>query len=831
MTSLPIEDVIAPIRAALVAGARLVIAAPPGAGKTTRVPLALLDSPWTEQGRLLLIEPRRIAARAAAERMATTLQERVGETVGLRARMDVRVGPRTRIEVLTEGVFTRQILSDPELNGVAGVIFDEFHERNLEADVGLALALDAQAALRPDLRLIVMSATLDTARVSQHLGCPVIESAGRAFPVETVYLGRTRDAPPEADVVRGVRKALAEADGSILAFLPGAAEINRAQRRLEEAGLPPDVTVTPLYGALDPATQDRAIRPAPPGTRKVVLATDIAESALTIDGVRVVVDAGLARVPRHDPASGLSRLVTERASRASLDQRRGRAGRTAPGVCYRLFDEAELRGLPAAPRAEILESDLTGLALDLAVWGAEAEALSWLDPPPKPVLEAGRATLRGLGALTADGRLTERGRAVARLPLPPRLAGMLLDAAADSEAGGELAARLAVLLSERGLGGRSINLAERLTGWDRDRGQRADAARGLARRWAKEAQRALPRAPARGAEVPSVGAVLAVGFTDRIARRRGAAKPGLPTAYLTAGGRGVAVPPDDPLATEEWLVVAEMTGGGADLRVGDAAALSPEEARAALPEQAVELASYDPYSGTVQARRVVRLGAITLSETPLARPTGATRTAALLEAVRVHGWKVFEAREALLGLAARAAFVIELEGVTGVEALFALKPERLTERPEDWLTDVLTRFDRVADIPGGELVEAALGLLPYAARQLLDSLAPRFWTAPTGRQVTLDYAAELPPVAEIKAQELFGLDRHPTVAGGRVPIMLALLSPAQRPVAMTRDLPRFWRAGYLDMRKDMRGRYPKHDWPEEPWLAAAQTGAKRRPPG
>jgi ATP-dependent helicase HrpB len=831
MADLPIEDVIPAIVAGLTSDVRLVIAAPPGAGKTTRVPLALLDAPWMAQGRLLLIEPRRIAARAAAERMASTLQQRVGETVGLRARMDVRTSPATRIEVLTEGVFTRQILSDPELAGVAGVIFDEFHERNLEADVGLALALDAQAALRPDLRIIVMSATLDTARVSQHLGCAVIESAGRAFPVETVYLGRTRDAPPEADVVRGVRRALSEAEGSVLAFLPGAAEINRAQRRLEEGGLPPDVSVAPLYGALDPATQDRAIRPAQPGTRKVVLATDIAESALTIDGVRVVVDAGLARVPRHDPASGLSRLVTERASRASLDQRRGRAGRTAPGVCYRLCEEAELRGLPAAPRPEILESDLTGLALDLAVWGADADALSWLDPPPHPVLEAGRATLRTLGALDAGGRLTPRGRGVASLPLPPRLAGMLLDAATAGEAAAGLAARLALLLSERGLGGRSINLADRLSGWERERSPRAEAARNLARRWAQQALKATPDRGNVPPDTPAAGVLLAAGFTDRIARRRGPARPGQPTAYLTAGGRGVAVPPDDPLATEEWLVVAEMTGGGADLRVGDALALSAEEARAVLPEQTAEVATFDPDTGTVRARRVVRLGAITLSETPLARPTGPARTAALLDAVRTHGLGVLGGQEALAALCARAQFVVGLEGANAAEGLSDLTLPALAAQPDTWLSGVLARHERPADTTAGELTEAALNRLDYAARQQLDTLAPRHWTAPTGRQVALDYTAELPPVAEIKAQEVFGLDRHPTVAGGRVPIMLALLSPAQRPVAMTRDLPRFWRAGYLDMRKDMRGRYPKHDWPEEPWLAPAQTGAKRRPPG
>ena len=819
-SNLPIEDVIPSILQSLRSENRLVIAAPPGAGKTTRVPLALLSEDWVGAGRILLLEPRRIAARAAAERMAQTLGEFVGGRVGLRARMDVRLSRQTQLEVLTEGVFTRLILDDPELSGVSAVIFDEFHERSLDADVGFALALETQAVLRPELRLLVMSATLDVARISKHLQAPIVESQGRAFPVETLYLGRSKDQPVEADTARAVRRALKEQSGSILVFLPGAAEINRTAERLTREGLPDDIILAPLYGALGPAEQDQAIRPAPQGRRKVVLASDIAESALTIEGVRVVIDAGLARVPRFDAQAGVSRLETLRASRANIDQRRGRAGRTAPGVCYRLWDEPETRGLAAEPRPEILESELSGLALDLAVWGSLPEALGFLDPPPPGVFAAGQAVLRELGALDDEARLTAFGKRLAALPLPPRLGAMVLRAAQAGQASGSLAAELSVLISERGLGGRATHLGERLTGWRRERATRAEAARGLARRWAEVA------APF-GSETRAMseGAVLALGFPDRVARRRGPQQPGRGANYLMANGKGVVLPPDDPLAVEEWLVIADVTGGGADLRIAAACPLSEAEALASQPLVQAEQAIFEVASRTVRARHITRLGAILVKDVPLAYPSRATVEGALFAALSKEGLSLLPGAEALTRLSARAAFATA-QGAKGLEPLTAAA---LSEDAPDWLGGLLANRRSFAELEAGAVIEAALDRLEWSVRESLDKIAPRSWTAPTGRVVSIDYVDDNAPLAEIKVQEVFGLDQHPVLGPQRIPVMLALLSPAQRPVALTRDLPGFWRGGYRDMRKDMRGRYPKHDWPDEPWAALAQTGAKRRP--
>ena len=528
--------------------------APPGAGKTTVVPLELIGEPWAAGGKLIVLEPRRLAARAAAARMAATLGEAVGETVGFRVRLQSKVSARTRIEVVTEGVFTRMILGDAGLEGVAGVLFDEFHERSLDADLGLALARDSQSVLRDDLRILVMSATLDGARVARLLGdAPVVESQGRAFPVETRYLGRDPAARLPDQVAQAVVKALAETDGSLLVFLPGQGEIRQVEQRLAERIRDPAVEIAPLYGALDVGAQDRAIAPAPVGTRKVVLATAIAETSLTIEGVRVVIDCGLSRVPRYDPARGLTRLETVRVSGASADQRRGRAGRTEPGVCYRLWDEAETRALVAFSRPEILESDLSRLALDLALWGArDASALAFLDPPPAAALTEARALLRRLGALDAAGGLTAHGTAIAGLPLPPRLAHMVLEGGRAGAA--QVAAELAVVLTERGLGGSDVDLRERRRRLRREEGPRARDAKVLAARWAKAA--------GGGREAGDEGLLLAAAYPERIARARGGAGE-----YRLASGRGAFLEPTDALAREPWLAVGELGGGAARDRI------------------------------------------------------------------------------------------------------------------------------------------------------------------------------------------------------------------------------------------------------------------------
>src|SRR5499427_8447591 len=602
-TSLPIDAALPQLTSALAGNDATVLVASPGAGKTTRVPLVLLDEPWAKDKKILMLEPRRLAARAAAARMASTLSEQVGDTVGLRVRFDSKVTKRTRIEIVTEGVFTRLVLDDPSLDGIAAVLFDEFHERSLDADLGLALARDAQRGLREDLKLLVMSATIDGARIAHHLGdAPVIESQGRAFDVATRYLGRDPKAPIDAQVADAALKALRAEPGSILVFLPGAGEIRRTETRLKERADDRALDIVPLYGALDTATQDRAIAPAPPGRRKIVLATSIAETSLTIDGVRIVVDSGLARVPVYEPDVGLTRLETVRVSRAAADQRRGRAGRTGPGVCYRLWEEGETRSLEPFLRPEILSADLSSLVLDLAQWGvADPDQLTFLDPPPRPALAEAKALLRELGAIDADGRITAEGKKLNRLPLPPRLARMVVDAAAAGE--GRVAAEIAALVTERGLGGDAVDLTHRLDGLRRDRSRRAEEARAMARRWAdavipgrraaaspestvdNEGRfRARPSGSSRNdaeANALSVGAILALAYPDRIAKSRG----GGSGAFLLANGRGANVDAASALAREPYLAVAEITGTAAQGRIVLAAALTLAEIEAQFADR------------------------------------------------------------------------------------------------------------------------------------------------------------------------------------------------------------------------------------------------------
>ncbi len=818
-TPLPIDAALDDLAATLKRQPTAVLVAPPGAGKTTRVPLALLDEPWVGAGKIIVLEPRRIAARASAERMAHTLGERVGETVGYRVRFGSKVSLATRIEVVTEGIFAQQILNDPELNGVAAVLFDEFHERSLDADLGLALARDVQTGLREDLRLLVMSATLDGARVAALLGdAPVIESRGRAYPVETRYLGRRPDLPLERQMADAIATALRAETGSVLAFLPGAGEIRRTHTMLEERVRDPAIDIVPLYGALDAAVQDRAIAPSPPGRRKVVLATSIAETSLTIDGVRIVVDSGLARVPRYEPDIGLTRLETVRASRAAVDQRRGRAGRTESGVCYRLWDEPQTASLPAYTQPEILSADLASLVLDLAQWGVRDPAtLAFLDPPPLPALTEARSLLRELGALDDDGRITAEGQALRALPLPPRLARMIVDAAPLGAA--HEAADIAAILTERGLGGDSVDLDARLDRFRHDRSQRATSAKQLAKRWAAQASPSSP-APQEGGEPPSTGALLALAFPDRVAKNRGDG------SFVLVNGRGAAMEPTEGLARAPYIAVGELTGTAARGRILLAAPLTLAEIEARF---AAEIASadevwFDRDAMALRGRRRRRLHAVTLSDAPLQIVPSADTARIFAQGLVAAGLDRLPWSKALTQWRGRVMFLRAAEGDIWPD----LSDTALAATAEAWLQPAL--FDKVAlkDVSSGDLSDALMALLPWDLRTRLDREAPTHFEAPTGTRLPIDYEAEQGPTIAVRLQELFGLTVHPSVANGRVPLVLELLSPAQRPVQVTRDLPGFWRGSYAAVRADLRGRYPRHPWPEDPASAPPTRRAKPR---
>ncbi|MCS0503046.1 ATP-dependent helicase HrpB [Ancylobacter mangrovi] len=819
-TSLPIDDALPALTDALAAGTAAVLVAPPGAGKTTRVPLALLDEPWVAGGKILVLEPRRLAARTAAERMAKTLGESAGATVGYRARFGSKVGRTTRIEVITEGIFTRMVLDDPELSGIAAVLFDEFHERSLDADLGLALALDAQGALREDLRLLVMSATLDGARVAGLLGkAPVVESLGRLFPVTTRYLGREPGRPVERQMADAILRALAAEDSSILAFLPGAAEIRRTERLLREAVRDPAVEIAPLFGAMDPREQDRAISPAPPGRRKVVLATSIAETSLTIEGVRVVVDCGLARLPRFDPGVGLTRLVTARVSRAAADQRRGRAGRTGPGACWRLWNEPETASLPAFAPPEILAADLSRLVLDLAVWGVHDPAsLAFLDPPPAPAVNEARALLRELGALDADGRVSAAGRAMARLPLEPRLARMVIEGARRGAA--ERAAMIAAIVGERGLGGDSPDLLHRLDDLRRERSRRVEEVRRQATGWAREAER-LAGPPDREASPPSAAALLALAFPDRIARARGDGR-----RFVLANGRGAALDPASSLARARFLAVGEVAGEAEEARILLAAELDEAEIESAfgdLIEETVET-SLDPASGALRARRLRRLGSLVLAERTAPLAPGPETALALARAAAARGLERLGWSNHQRQWLDRVRFL----HASAPDLWPDLSPERLAATADDWLAPALEGATSLGAIDADRLGQALAGLLPWDLARRLEEEAPTHVEVPTGSRLPIDYAAEGGPLLAVRVQELFGLKTHPAIAHGRVPLTLSLLSPAHRPIQVTRDLPAFWAGSWADVRAQMRGRYPRHPWPEDPANAEPTRRAKPR---
>jgi len=818
---LPIDDVLPRLGGALNDGTRAVLVAPPGAGKTTRVPLALLDEPFAARGKIIVLEPRRLAARAAASRMASTLGEAVGETVGLRVRLQSVVSARTRIEVVTEGVFARMILDDPALDGVAAALFDEFHERSLDADLGLALALDAQEGLRDDLRILVMSATLDGARVASLMpGAALIESEGRAFPVETRYVGRDPAQRIEDAVTRAILAALAEEGGSVLAFLPGQGEILRVAGLLAERLRDPNVDIAPLYGAMDARAQDRAVAPAARGRRKIVLATSIAETSLTIEGVRVVVDSGLIRAPRYEPDVGLTRLETVRVSRANADQRRGRAGRVEPGVCYRLWEEAGTGGLAPYAQPEILAADLAGLALDLAVWGvADPGGLKFLDPPPRPAFKEARTLLASLGALDADGRVTDEGKRIAGLALPPRLARMVVDAARVGEA--RLAAELAVVLTERGLGGDAVDLGRRLENFRRDRSPRADDARRLARNLASRARTLTPEpSPERERGVADVGEWLAAAFPDRMAMARG--KRG---EFLMANGRAATLEPHDALVGEAYLAIGEIVGRAAAARVVAAAPLTLEQIEA-VAGGAIETrqeTAFDRASASLRARRRRKLGALTLSEGALSPPADETSALALACGILDLGPARLPWTKALAQWRGRVNFLRRAEG----EPWPDLADAALAASP-DWLAPFLLGKTKLDELSSDELGQALHALLPYELARRLEAEAPSHYVAPTGTAAPVDYEAEGGPSVALRVQELFGLAVHPALAGGRVPLTLHLLSPAHRPIQITRDLPGFWKGSWAGVRADLRGRYPRHAWPEDPASAAPTTRAKPR---
>jgi ATP-dependent helicase HrpB len=797
---LPIHTVLPDLLAALRGASNAVLVAPPGAGKTTAVAPALLGEAWCS-GEVLLLSPRRLAARAAAERMASLADEPVGRTFGYATRMDSRRSAATRVTVVTEGIFVNRIQSDPELAGVSAVLFDEVHERSLDSDFGLALALDAQAALRPDLRLVAMSATLDGARFSGLMGgAPVIESAGRSHPLTLRHIGRAAEARIEDMVAAAVRTALREEEGGVLAFLPGVAEIERTADRLE--GIP-GIALHRLHGSLDPAAQRAAI--APSVERKVVLATSIAETSLTLDGIHVVIDSGLARRPRYDRAAGMTRLVTERASQASVTQRAGRAARQAPGVAYRLWEAAATAGLPRFDPPEILEADLSALTLDCALWGvADPRELRWLDPPPAAAVDEARRRLTVLEAIDGDSRPTPHGRAIAGLPVPPRLGHMLVR-------GGEIglaktAAEVAVLLGERGLGGPDTDLETRLRRWRSERGPRADNGRRLAERWAKLAGNSGPAA------FDPVATCVALAFPDQVARRRDASGE----SWASVGGRGFKLDPASSLARHEWLAVAETAGMAAGARILSAAPIERATIEALFGDHIVtrRAVNFDATSGAITAVRETRLGSLRLASGPDAAANPAEIEAALLEGVRAHGPALLPWSENAAALRTRAAYA-------GIEVL---SDAALIEHLDAWLPALLTGKRRLGAVEG--LTGALEGLLGWDRMQAINRLAPARFESPAGSSHAIDYGAEGGPKVELRVQALFGLAEHPTVGSARVPLVLSLTSPAGRPIQTTRDLPGFWAGSWAAVAKEMRGRYPRHPWPDDPAAASATLRTK-----
>ena len=810
MSDLPIHSVLPDLLSALRGGSNAVLVAPPGAGKTTAVAPALLAESWCG-GQILLLSPRRLAARAAAERIAELMGRPVGDLVGYATRMDSRQSAATRILVLTEGIFRNRIQDDPELAGVSAVLFDEVHERSLDSDFGLALALDVQGALRRDLRLVAMSATLDGSRFSALMGqCPVIESEGRSHPLELRHIGRRAELRLEDDMAAAIRRALAEEkEGDVLAFLPGVAEIERTAERL--GGDAPGLILHRLHGSLEPKEQRAAILPDREGRRKIILATNIAETSLTIEGVRIVIDSGLARRARYDRAAGVTRLVTEKASQAAITQRAGRAARQRPGVAYRLWEAAATQGLPPYDPPQIVESDLSGLLLECGIWGvADPARLLWLDPPPAAALDEARKRLQALGALAGDGSVTAHGRAIARLPLEPRIAHMLL--AAHDRGMADRAARVAVLLGERGLGGPSIDLEERLRRWGGERGVRASAGQKLARRWV-----AMVGKGPETVELPAhaVGRCLALAFPDRVAKRRSADG----ADWISAGGRGFRLDPLSPLARKEWLAIGEVQGSASGARILSAAALDAGAVAELFGDRVenVRTVRFRSDTGGVEALRQQRLGAILLSSGGDDAPDPAMVSDALMQGVCQSGLDSLPWSKHARSLRRRAAFA-QMEDLSDAALLATL---------DEWLAPLLDRRRRLGDVDPQALTAMLDLRLGWDGRKTLDRLAPEHFTTPMGTQASIDYEAPGGPEVEIRVQALFGLREHPCIGPDRLPLRLSLTSPAGRPIQTTADLPGFWAGSWAEVAKEMRGRYPRHPWPDNPAETAATLRTKR----
>jgi ATP-dependent helicase HrpB len=833
LRGLPVEAVTADLHKALATHAAAVLQAPPGAGKTTCIPLFLRKAAWLDGRKIIILAPRRLAARAAARRMSDLLGEKVGRTVGYRVRMDSRVSPATRIEVVTEGILTRMLQSDPSLEGVGLVIFDEFHERSLDADQGLALCLDMQAVLNTDLRLLIMSATINTGPVAAMLNnAPVIACSGRVFPVETRYVGRHTPAASVDAAADAVLSAARDESGSILVFLPGAPEIRQVARRLQAARLDPEWIVAPLFGNLTRSAQDQAIAAAPAGRRKIVLATSIAETSLTIEGIRVVVDSGLQRVPRFDVRSGLTRLVTVPVSRAAADQRRGRAGRTGPGVCLRLWSRAMHHTLTPAHRPEILEADLAGLALELAIWGVDdPDKLKWLDPPSQGAFDSARSLLRSLGALDGDGKITDHGRQMAALPVHPRLAHMMVSA--DRLGQGGAACDLASLVGERDVvrfdpGRQDADMRIRIDLLQAARRKQAvtfpgatvdDAAIRRAIRAADHLRRRLGR-NAGARDTVAIGRLLAWAYPDRIARRRSDRGK-----FLLANGRGAYLDPAEALAGEEFLIAVELDGERRNARIYRAAAYSLEilTEQFAGQIQWVEAVNWDTERQAVVAQRDLKLDALTLRSEPLAAPDDQQILAALLKGIRQQGLQCLPWTKSLKRWQQRVCFL--RQQLEDQRRWPDVSNAGLESHLTQWLAPYLGGMTRLRDLARVELKKALFSMLPYPQHQQLDELAPTHLTVPSGSRIPIDYSGEAPVLA-VRLQEMFGLVQTPSVAGGRQPLLIHLLSPAGRPVQITQDLAGFWQSGYAQVKKELKGRYPKHYWPDDPLRARATARVK-----
>ena len=797
LPDLPIHAVLPDLLAALRDFPSAVLIAPPGAGKTTAVAPALIGEDWCS-GTVIILSPRRVAARAAAERMAEQLGEAPGQTIGYLTRLDSKRSAKTRILVMTEAIFVATILSDPDLAGVSAVLFDEAHERHLDSDLGLALAVESSQVLRPDLRLLVMSATIDGARFAALLNnAPVIESEGKAFPLTIRWLGARPEHRLDDAAASAIMTAWRDETGDILAFLPGVREIERTAERLAEKI--PKALVLPLHGQCEPAAQRAAIRRDPDGRRRIVLATAIAETSLTLDGVSIVVDAGMSRRAEFDKAAGVTRLVTHRASQAAAAQRAGRAARQGSGVAYRLWEEAAHPGRAAFDPPEMLAADLAPLALTLAQWGnSDPAEMAWIDPPPAAAMGAAKRMLHEIGALDVAGQITPHGRSMAALPMAPALAHMLLYAAQHSAA--DAAARLALLLQERGLGGRGEDLAQRLERWTADRSARAEASRKLAASWARRAEQLTHKVDA---SPPPLGILLAEAYPDNIARRRSPSGE----EWLTAGGRGLRLDPTSALARSEWLSVGDAQGEAKGARITGAIALDEAEVQRWLAPR-IERRSKLRWLADerrVEALLEQRLGAITLARGPDPAPDPAAIAALVIERVRDAGLSILPLSPASRNLLTRARFA----------GVVALGEEALLGSLEDWLKPILTR--RLDSTDPQALHEALKNRIDYPARQQLDRLAPPQFTSPAGTHHAIDYADEAGPSVDVRVQALFGLDSHPGFGQPEQPLLLKLTSPAGSPIQSTRDLPGFWRGSWRDVQRDMKGRYPRHRWPDEPW--------------